>query len=182
MRVPRPLVNYTQMSPFPPRTVALVGAVCVTIGWLLASTLSPPVANLQSLPARQAAVTPPAEEIAFTEQLQLRMRQAPAAPTPRRNPFAFGQRAPQEQAVRSWEAASVSEPAAPVLPPAPVGPALLLAGIGISGDVRTAILTDGQAVHVVKVGDRVGGYEVVEVTDDSATLAGGELRYRLRLR
>ena len=171
------------MSPVPPRTVALVGAVCVTIGWLFASTLSPPVATLQTLPARQPAAFPAAEDVAFTEHLQLRLRQAPAPPTPRRNPFVFGQRFDPEHPNRSSDALAAPDaveaaPAAMV----PVGPSFSLAGIGISGETRTAILTDGQAVHVLRLGDRVNGYEIVEITDDSATLANGELRYRLRLR
>jgi hypothetical protein len=36
-----------------PKHVAFVGAICVTIGWLLASTLSPPVARVQSLPPQR---------------------------------------------------------------------------------------------------------------------------------
>ena len=73
-----------KMSPkdMPPKTVAVLGAVCLTTGWLLASMLTPPVAKLQSLPERRtasaaaAASDPPA---AFTEQLHLKLQQAPAA-------------------------------------------------------------------------------------------------------
>ncbi len=58
-----------------------------------------------------------------------------------------------------------------------------LSGIGITGEIHTAILADGEAVHVVKVGDRVAGYDVVDVTDSSVTLADASgLRYVLRLR
>lgn len=169
------------MSAVPPRTVALIGAVCVTIGWLLASTLSPPVATSQALPPRQPATPAAANEAPFTEHLQLRLRQAPTAPTPRRNPFAFGERAPRERAGQPSAAASAPAVEAAV-PLAPVGPAFSLAGIGVSGETRTAILTDGQSVHIVRVGERVGGFDLVEITDDSATLGSGDLRYRLRLR
>ena len=37
--------------------VAFVGAICVTIGWLLASMLTPPVARVQSLPQERTART-----------------------------------------------------------------------------------------------------------------------------
>jgi hypothetical protein len=67
--------------------------------------------------------------------------------------------------------------------PVSVAPVFTLAGIGIDGDVRTAILTDGQDVHLMKIGERLGGYEIVEISDNSVTLAeAAGLRWVLRLR
>jgi hypothetical protein len=48
--------------------------------------------------------------------------------------------------------------------------------------VHTAVLSDGSTVHLVKAGDTVGGYRVVEVTESSVTLADGDgAAYVLRL-
>ncbi len=164
----------------PPRTVALVAAVCVTIGWLLAATLTPPVARLQSLAERQQRPQAATEQPAFTERLNLGMREAPSPPTTKRNPFNFGSR------VRNVTPVAESEPtrldAAPVAA-APGQPTLVysLSGIGIAGDVRTAVLTDGQDVRIVKVNDAIAGYTVVEITDSSVTLSGETARHTLRL-
>src|SRR4029078_12926060 len=45
-----PTAGKMRLGEMPPKTVALLGAVCLTTGWLLASMLTPPVAKLQSLP------------------------------------------------------------------------------------------------------------------------------------
>ena len=172
-----------QKPNLPPRTVAVLGATCVLIGWLLASTLTPPVAQVQSLPPRAPAKAPASAEPTFTERLHLRFPSEVAAPTPRRNPFVFGQRPPRATAPSAAPvvdaAASSFEPA----PPAIAGPLFSLAGIGISGEVKTAVLVEGDAVHVLKVGDTLGGYEIVEITENSVTLGQANgLRYVLRLR
>src|SRR5262245_29627046 len=80
----------------PFRTVALVGAVCLISGWLLASGLTPPTANLQALPERRAPDRASATPLpaAYSEQLKLKLDRLPAAPVPRRNPFVFGGREP----------------------------------------------------------------------------------------
>jgi hypothetical protein len=164
----------------PPRTVALIAAVCVTIGWLLAATLTPPVARLQSLadPARSPAAL---EEPPLTERLNFRLREVPAAPTLRRNPFSFGSRARTSAPVGEREPAPVdathAEPA-----PVPRPPAFdySLSGIGIAGSVRSAVLTDGAGIHIVKVNDTFAGYTVVEITDESVTLESSTARHTLR--
>jgi hypothetical protein len=179
----------------PPKTVAVVGAVCLTTGWLLASMLAPPVARLQTLPERRAAArpaTPPPEPAAaFAEQLHWRLQQAPVAPVPRRNPFTFGS-APRTSVAPAGRPAAPGTPtvgAAPVMDVAPVpsGPIYALAGIGstqMADGVRlTAVLSDGNTVHLVNAGESVGGYKVVTVTEDSVTLAdqqGAQTILRLR--
>ena len=165
----------------PPKTVALVAAVCITIGWLLASTIAPPVARVQSLSARQPS--PAAEPLPrFAEQLHERLRRVPDPPSNRRNPFSFGEPEGRESA-----AVAIGEhrhdAAVPSPTSVPRGPVYFLAGLGISADGRTAVLTDGQVARIVNVSDVVDGYTVVEITDDAVTLAGssGE-RHVLRLR
>ena len=68
--------------------------------------------------------------------------------------------------------------------PAPVmAPPYRLSGVAITGDERTAVLSDGSTVHLVTAGQTVGGYSVVSVADDSVTLAdaAGE-QFVIRLR
>jgi hypothetical protein len=80
--------------------------------------------------------------------------------------------------------AGESADALPVpLPPRVAAPAYTLAGVGVTGGVRTGVLSDGSTVHLVTVGRTVGGYAVVAVADDSVTLAdaAGE-RFVIRLR
>jgi hypothetical protein len=55
--------------------------------------------------------------------------------------------------------------------------------MAVTGETRTAILSDEQDVHLVTVGDRIGGYDIVEMTDHSVTLAEPSgLRWVLRMR
>lgn len=171
------------MAQVPARTVAVICAVCLTVGWLLASTLTPPVAQLQSLPERAEKPSSLPAESSFAEQLHFRLQQAPDPPAPRRNPFSFGQPA---RPTTPTPAPAREEPVADGAPPpaAPqIGPRFSLSGIGVTGELRTAVLAEGQTVHIVKPGDTVGGFTVVEITDDSVTLAEASgLRHVLRLR
>lgn len=161
----------------PPRIVALLGAVCLTTGWLLASIVTPPVARVQSLPERRNAPSAgdDATPAPFSEQLRWRLQQAPAAPSPRRNPFVFGERTTSPSLVplarQTPPAAAVSDVPAGF---AVVGPGVSLSGIGVTGtpdgDLRTAVLSDGMTVYLVKTGQSVVGYTVTEVTEGSVTL------------
>jgi hypothetical protein len=167
-----------------PRVVALISAVSLTIGWLLASVMTPPVARVQVLTDRAAIQPGNAEPLApFTEQLQLRVRRAPQPPMPRRNPFAFAGRPRPSDVLPPPSPA----PGAAPITPAAVGPTFSLSGIGVtetpSGFLHTAVLSDGNTVHLARAGDTVGGYRVVEVDDNSVTLAdaSGD-RHVLRLK
>jgi Tfp pilus assembly protein PilP len=165
----------------PPKSVALVGAICVTMGWLLASTVSPPVARVQSRPQPQQSQPQLPDASQFAEQLRLRIesRERPTAPVHRRNPFVFATREPAE--VPPSGANALTPEPEPTLPALDVsGPAYTLSGIGISGEVRSAVLANGQDVYIVKAGDAVGGFTVVEITDDSVTLEKDAERVTLR--
>src|SRR5262245_30009667 len=175
-----------------PKLVALLVAAAVTIGWLMASIVSPPVANLQTLrsragrqeQARDRANT--ASEVAFVEQLKLKLRAAPTAPVPRRNPFVFGS-ATTRTTRSAEEATTTAPPTAADLTPVMRGPSLRLAGIGETeteaGTIRTAVISDGRTVHLVKVGEAVSGYAVVAITDAAVTIAdAGGAQWILRLR
>lgn len=150
----------------PLRTVAIIGAVCLTLGWLLASTLAPPVARVQSRPQRVTAQAASPTPLPVTEQLRLRPMPVVEAPTAARNPFTFVE-------ARRDSPAAETAPAAPLTlaaEAAPIRPQWTLAGIGINGEVRTAVITDGNTVRVVKTGDEMAGYRVSEVADTAVTL------------
>lgn len=180
----------------PLRTVTFIAALCLTTGWLLASVISPPVAELQTLPSRASArPAPPAtNESPYAEQLQWRLGQAPGAPTPKRNPFVFGGRlrSAAPQAPRAdVDATTGSATVVPSLPsdarPMNLGPPLRLLGIGSrvtpEGTVWTAVLSDGTKVHLAKAGDVISGYAVAEVSEDAVTLADAAgAQWKLRLK
>jgi len=112
--------------------------------------------------------------------LNLRLREAPPPPTTRRNPFNFGSRS------RNATPSGLIAPARLDTEPAAAesrhsGFAFSLSGIGIAGELRTAVLTDGQNVRIVKVNDMVAEYTVVEITDSSVTLESSASRQILRL-
>jgi hypothetical protein len=159
----------------PPKLVALIAAAAFTTGWLLASIVSPPVAELQELPRREREAPPPRPDPApvtsFAEQLQLKLRAAPSPPVPRRNPFVFGRTEAEDAAPRDAALPDRPMEAAPAVPTAP---ALQLAGIGSSktdeGMVHTAVISDGHTVHLVKVGESVLGYTVTAITDESVAI------------
>ncbi len=158
-----------------PKFVALIVAASLSTGWLLASIVSPPVAKLQALPPRDQPRETPRETASgtsYNEQLHLKLQAAPLPPVPKRNPFVFGTReremapAPERSAPMSNAPASEPQPA-----PVATGPSLRLSGIGTTGTARTAVISDGVTVHLVKVGETVRGYGVVEITESSVTLA-----------
>ena len=170
-----------------PKVVALIAASSVSLGWLLASVLVPPVAKLQVLPDRpERQQAPPRDETTrtYSEQLQLKLQQAPAPPVARRNPFLFGTRTTTPAATappRDRESVVPAEPA--LVAPVVTSPALRLSGIGSTGDVRTAGISDGRTVHLVKVGETVSGYEMVEIAEETVTIADASgAQWQLRMK
>jgi hypothetical protein len=170
--------------------VALIAAAALTTGWLLASVVSPPVAELQVLPLEaDRADAPPTESSTtpYTEQLHLKLRSAPQPPVPRRNPFAFDSSRQSRtnvdvSAAPRREAPAVESPQPPIV----TAPTLRLSGIGSTnspaGPVWSAVISDGGTVHLVMVGESVTGYTVVAITEDSVTIADAAgAQWKLRL-
>lgn len=160
-----------------PKLVALMLAAALTTGWLLASIVSPPVAELQVLPqrtVRPASSRDAPVDARFIERLNLRLQSASTAPVTRRNPFVFGS-APR-RIDRETTGGSATLLPREEAPPAPsvAGPSLRLSGIGTTttdaGAVRTAIISDGRTVYLAKLGETVTGYVVVAITDDTVTI------------
>ena len=155
-----------------PRAIGLVGSGLVLAGWLLGSTLSPPVARTQERQtARAAARSAQLTIVPLRDDLVM---PRPAAPTPLRNPFTFG------RAVVSTPGADPgsdpTEPSAPlvaddVVPAAPPEWRLVGVAVDAAGTV-TAIVSGAGDVHLVRSGDRLPGeVAVIEVTSDSVRLA-----------
>ena len=172
-----------------PKLVALIAASSVSLGWLLASVIVPPVAELQVLPDREdrRRAEPPAQPATtYSEQLHLKLQQAPRAPVTRRNPFVFAPRStppPSTTAAtpREREPEGTQTPA--LIAPVAALPSLRLSGIGSTGGVRTAVISDGTTVHLVKVGETVGGYALVEISDDFVTIGDASgAQWKLRMK
>jgi hypothetical protein len=160
-----------------PKLVALIAASSVSVGWLLASLIVPPVAKLQGLPARVEPRPAPLADDAvapYTEQLHLRLKEAPSAPVPRRNPFVFAGRsaAPRASSTLAPPPSETETSQVAILPaPLVTGPRLRLTGVGSTGGVWTAVISDGATVHLVKVGETVNGYAVLDIKEDTVTVA-----------
>jgi hypothetical protein len=151
------------------RHVALVGAASAIAGWLIASTVSPPVARVQTRPPVRNTPAPVVDDMTPTPHVRLDARPSLATPEGRRNPFVFAARAPHEEERRALADATARPE--PTSVPAPAGPAFVLSGIGISGDTRTAVLTaTGADVLLVKINDTIDGYTVTEISESSITL------------
>jgi hypothetical protein len=170
----------------PKKSVGLIGAACLSAGWLVASLLTPPVARVQTLPQRRTAATAQADEAPTPiTLLPLGAPSASAAPLARRNPFVYARRAgPDSVAMPLAETAPTGAGVAPPpAAPAVVAPHYTLSGIATTGDARTAVLSDGTSVHLVTTGQPIGAYTVVAVSESSVTLAdaAGE-QFVLRLR
>jgi hypothetical protein len=164
----------------------LIGAACLSAGWLVASLVTPPVARLQSLPVRRAEA--PSETRGATLDTPPVLRQpvvtTSAPPVARRNPFVFGRAETTAGASSPSAAGDVTSGDVPQEPMAPTveAPPYRLSGIAITGDVRTAVLSDGTAVRLVQVGQTLGRYTVVAVTDNTVTLTdSGGAAFVLRL-
>ena len=174
------------------RTVVLVGAVSLALGWAigggLASQPSGNQAGSSGRGPRPLGVEQARETAPLTRQLRLKLDQQPARPQPARNPFVLGARAPA--AAPAGRPASAPDPVDPNddVPPPPPGPTFTLSGMassaGPDGPIFTAIITTGQGLLFVKAGDELpGGYVVADLQEAMVTLrdsSGGERTLRLR--
>jgi hypothetical protein len=107
------------------------------------------------------------------DRLHDRLQQVAAYKLPARNPFRFSSR-PARMAPR--EAVSAVENAPAVIQPQVPTLRIRLSGIGEDGTgdevIRTAIISTPDDVHIVKVGETIGGvYKVTNIAADSVELA-----------
>lgn len=153
---------------------AAVLVACLAAANLPSGEPAPPGRAARPAPAGPAALA--SEVSAQAARLQARMAQAPVPDPSPRNPFAFGAPAragrsePNDRIVR---AAIAPEPA----PAAYVAPLPLLTLMGIAEETtaaapkRTAVIGEGDAIHIVMEGQPVGTrYKVTKIGADAVEL------------
>lgn len=167
-----------------PGPLGLVGVGLLLAGWLLGSTLAPPVARTQGRGDGRAPAPAdlPASVIPFTAASPVA---AVEAPRPARNPFTFGGdggHAPGVSSPSTPASAPDAEPSADV-PSGDMMPMWALAGVASDAGVFTAIITGDGKVHLVQAGDQLpGGIDVVAVNEADVHLRDAQGVVVLRLR
>jgi hypothetical protein len=178
------------MSMIRPRTVILIGAVSLALGWMVGNTSSPatqePTAQRRTsgprpLGASATTVAP------YTAQLRRKLEEQPRSPLPGRNPFVFGSRRAYSPPPISRDGRTEAERESLPAPAPPPLPAFRLSGIAASekdGAVMlTAIVIDNGSMVFAKAGDKLsGGHSVLRVEEKAVVIvdaAGVEQVLRL---
>jgi hypothetical protein len=145
-----------------PRALGLAAVTLVVAGWLLGSTLSPPVARTQQRTSgREGAGGPVLPPIVPLNSVAT--RPTPGPPSPARNPFTFGRAVTAEEmqtapASGAPPAVSSSEPPVAAATDSVSADQWRLLGLATAADgAMTAIVRGRGEVHLVRAGDRVGG-------------------------
>jgi len=162
-----------------------VGGGGLLATWLAVSpTTDVPTMSRASSASRLATASEQTAQDLNALATRLRVRTAAVTLRPStRNPFRFSppkpatrSSAPRESLVQSGDVKSMS-------PAALAGPALTLSGMAQTAGKRTAIISSGGQIYVVKEGDSVAGLFTVIAVDPEAVLlrdaAGSELRLGL---
>jgi hypothetical protein len=154
-------------------TILFLGGAVLLATWLVPPAGSSPAARVTG--AEDGAQDPIAPALAAVnaqvERLRVRVSVPAQFPPPRRDPFNFGVRS-----VTPAPAASIVP--ASETPPMPLLPKLvaILSDSADGGVVQTAVLSDGQSVEFVKLGDGMGslgvaeGLRVTSITTDAVVL------------
>lgn len=155
-----------------PRLAAWVALLALVSGWWLTSLARQPIARVGVISGGEQLGTTAPTHAQFTERLQRRLRDAPKAPSPHRNPFFFASRTP---AVAGAPAPVFAPPPVPITEP---HPSLSLAGVATNetadGPVRTAVLSTDRGIVLAKVDDVLpNGLRVVSIDEDHVVLVDG---------
>jgi hypothetical protein len=148
-------------------TTLLLGGAALVATWLATPAASSPTAPAAASAQATQETIPPEQTAVDREVERLRQRLPPVVdvPRPERDPFNFG-RLPNRA------------PADPVPPPVedvrtlPVLPRLVAIVSEGSADapVRSAVLSAGDDVQVLKPGQRIGDWRVAAVTGETVVL------------
>lgn len=171
------------------KSTALVSGATLVATWLAsAPAVRQPVARVNA-PVRQPAHSAEAASdiVREADRLREKLSAAVAYREPGRNPFRFGQAAHSHTAALPAPA----EAAPPAVPTAPQAPTLRITLSGIAEDtagsqvVRTAVISSGEDLLLVKEGETVAGqYRVSAIASDSVeltrTVDGVTIRLGLR--
>jgi hypothetical protein len=149
------------MSFASPRALGLTGAALVVAGWLLGSTLSPPVAQTQQRTSARENTSGPALP-PIVPLNKMAARPSPGPPSPARNPFTFGRAlvADEIRVAASDAPLSAMSSDAPLATTAnhAIADEWRLLGLATAADgAMTAIVRGRGDVHLVRAGDRVAG-------------------------
>jgi hypothetical protein len=142
-----------------PRVLGVTAATLVVAGWLLGSTLSPPVAQTQARTTARATPSPALPEIVPFTGLAARATLAP--PAPARNPFAFARGAGAAEPTATAGASTAPGAAAAVPDDMPVAASAAvdewrLIGVAVGADGAVTAIVRGQGdVHLARAGDRL---------------------------
>lgn len=157
------------------KSTVIVSGAGVVATWL--TVVSTPGAPQTVAPSAAASV--PAPMVTDIEReamhLQSAVRTHTDYRTPSRNPFRFAEHA----ARRTSPPSRALESVAPVAAPQPQRPSIRLSGIAsdtVDGAVqRTAVLSTGSDVLLLREGESGGGYTVSKIADEAVELvdAGG---------
>lgn len=172
-----------------PRTVVLIGAISLALGWMVGNTSSPATQE-PSGQRRTSGPRPlgaPATPVApYTVQLRKKLDEHPRTPMTGRNPFVFGSRRAYSPPASRAEARATEPESRPAPPPAIFSP-FKLSGIAATEKdgavVLTAIVIDNGSMVFAKAGDKLsGGHSVLRVDETSIVIldaAGVEQILRL---
>jgi hypothetical protein len=157
------------------RVVGVTACGLVLAGWLLGSTLSPPVARMQERGGTRTAAAPlPALTITRLDDLAS-AGPRPGPPAPARNPFAFGRGEPDRSTTpaHAVDPQPVTDDDADTAPIASAAAAeWRLLGLAVSADgAVTGVIGGAGDVHLVRAGDRLpGDVTVIEVVDSAVRI------------
>jgi hypothetical protein len=150
-----------------PRTAAAIvlGAGVVLVTWVSAPAAPTPLPA--PIPAEVIAaidaLAPLAADVGQeTEKLRARMAQVVEPPSPRRDPFAFGERRPAPPRPSPATPAVVDVAQPEITPEAPIAWPTL-AGVFVDAGTSTAVLGIDDTVEFVTVDQRLGNFVVVSI-------------------
>jgi hypothetical protein len=145
------------------------GAALLATAWLAEPAIPTTLARSTVAPDELAALRPAMNDLdGQVDLMRARLASPPAYPAPSRDPFRFGRRvAPAAPTPRD-----VAPAPAPIASSVPSLPRLIAIMVDHRDGavVRRAVLSNGEGVTVVAVGDAVGAFIVQQIADDGIDL------------
>lgn len=166
-------------------SILAFGGVALLVSWAVSAPAAPASAPPPALLVDALdQVTPIVANVnAQVDRMRERLASPPQFPAPERDPFRFGRR---PESPRPAQVVIAAPPPGPVEPAGPELPRLVaITAETIDGSVvRRAVLSAGDSVSVVKVGDKIGLFFVRSISLDAAELVdvASSLTYRISLK
>lgn len=145
----------------------LLGGVALLVSWANApASPAPDAADAASAPSLDQLAPVVADVNAQVDRLRERLSAPPTRPDPRRDPFRFGRRTEAPRPVNPAAAAPLAEGLAEPLPPPLPRLIAIMESPADGGILRTAVLSEGEGLAIVKPGDTVGRFIVRSIGVD----------------